>query len=60
MKTNPDLIYYDLGDIADGQWYRVQRDLEADLKAEFATLDLVQINNLFVYGNLKLDNVILY
>ena len=56
---DPDLIYFDLGDIVDGQWHTVRRHLVEDLKTRFPSLDILKVKNLFVYGSLTLDNVML-
>ena len=54
-----DLIYINLGEVVNEQWYTVRRNLAEDLKSKFPTLDILQVKNLFVYGSLKLDNVML-
>ena len=60
QSNNPRLLHFDLGDIADGGWHTVQRDLEADLKGELPKLELLKVNNMYIFGSLKIDNLMLY
>ena len=46
-----------LGDLADGEWHQLERDLNHDLQSTFPNEELIQINNLFIYGSLKIDEV---
>ena len=57
-----DLFLFDLGDIADGLWYTIQRDLEKDFAIGFpeTQIKLKAVKGLSVYGGLKLDDVILF
>ena len=56
-QNNRDLIFFGLGDIADGQWHTIVRNLEEDLKRKFPNLQLLQVKHLFVYGSAKLDDI---
>ena len=56
-SNDPDLIYVGLGNIADGQWQAVFRDLDADLKTVLPQAQLNSVKGFFVYGSMKLDNI---
>ena len=58
-SVDQDMIYISLGDIADSNWHVIRRNLEKDLMAHFPGTKLYLVKNLFVYGSLKLDDVIL-
>ena len=58
-SVDQDLIYISLGDIANSKWHLIRRNLEKDLMAQFPGTKLYLVKNLFVYGSLKLDDVIL-
>ena len=58
VETNdPDLIYVNIGDISDGQWHTVLRNLEEDLAARVPDAQLLSAESLFVYGSVKLDGI---
>ena len=57
---NPDIIYFKMGDVADGQWHTIRRNLEADLRSEYPDADVTTVEGLYVYGRFKLDDIILY
>ena len=57
--NNPELIYINIGDIADGRWHKNFRSLEDDLMTYMPDVQLLSVKSLFVYGSLTLDNVVL-
>ena len=57
---DPDLIHMNIGDISDGQWHKVLRNLEEDLITRSPDAQLYSIESLFVYGSAKLDSVSLH
>ena len=59
-NKDPNMIYFDLGDISDGQWHTIKRDLEKDLKSRYRNAKLKAVKGFFVYGSLKLDNIVLF
>ena len=58
-NKDSDLIYFNLGNLTHGQWHTFQRDLKKDLVKEYPGAELIKVKGLFVYGSLKLDNIIL-
>ena len=58
-NLEPHLVYFDLGDIADGLWHTIQRDLKEDLATRYPSATLEVVKGLFVYGTLKLDDIAL-
>ena len=59
QSNNPDFIYVGLGNIADSQWHTVLRNLQADLSSAITDAHLLAVKGLFVYGSLKLDDIVL-
>ena len=59
-SSNSDLIHVGLGELTENKWYTIVRSLETDLKTAFPTAQLLEVDSLFVYGSLRLDNVILF
>ena len=58
-NKNSDMIYFNLGDLAYGQWHTIRRDLKKDLMTADPNVKLKTVKGLFVYGSLKLDNLML-
>ena len=56
-NNNSHFIYVSIGDIADGEWHLVFRNLEEDLQRAIPGAQLNSVKALFVYGSLKIDNV---
>ena len=54
-----DLVHFDLGELDSGNWYTFSRNLLEDIQSEISDIDLIQVKNLYVYGSLKIDNVLL-
>ncbi len=54
-----DIAYFDLDVVADAQWHTIQRDLKDDLATRWPNVQLEAVKGLFVYGSIKLDNIVL-
>ena len=57
QKKDSGMIYFNLGDLAGGKWYTIQRNLQKDLEAKHHDTQIKTVDGLFVYGSLRLDNI---
>ena len=57
--NDSEFIYVSLGNIADGQWHEVIRNLEEDLASRIPDAELFSVKDFFVYGSAFLDNIML-
>ena len=53
------VVHIGLGIPIDGSWYTIHRDLEVDLKSGFPDLELLSVKDFYVFGSIKLDNLML-
>lgn len=44
-------------DIADGRWHRIERDLAADLRAQYPDTDLLRVNAFLIRGDGAIDEI---
>ena len=59
-SSDPDMLHFGLGDVADGEWHLVSRDLEEDLRSIHPDVQVLQVQTLLIYGSLMLDEVTLF
>ena len=57
QSHDPDISFIGLGDIADGSWYSISRNLQEDLSRVTSNTQIISVKNLFVYGSLILDDI---
>ena len=57
--ADPDIVTIGLGDIANGNWHAIVRDVQNDLRVLLPNVELHSIDGLFVHGSARIDNVAL-
>ena len=59
IDSNGDVLCFGLNIEPDGQWYTISRDLASDLTTALPSTKLLSVKDLYIYGSLKIDDVIL-
>ena len=59
-ETSSNVIIFGLGVEADGQWHTLSRDLANDLGTALPSAKILAVKDFYVYGSLKLDDLMLF
>ena len=59
-ETSGNVIIFGLGVEADGQWHTLSRDLANDLGTALPSAKILAVKDFYVYGSLKLDDLMLF
>ena len=59
IEISDNVICFGLGIEADGEWHTISRDLAGDLTAALPSSHIIAVKDFYVFGNVKLDDIML-
>ena len=59
LDIGDQIICFGLGIEPDGQWHAITRNLASDLKTAIPEADLLSVKDFYVFGSVKLDDIML-